>query len=96
VVVDGLSPCRSTSFSNPAASSSNVTINGTTFLLETGTDSALGNIYAWKAYSAFRNNACISMNFVLYSANNGLPQFDAATESSVFDSMMATFGFTGP
>lgn len=95
VVVDGLSPCRSTGFTNPATSSSNVTINGINFLLENGTDSALGNIYTWKAYSTLRNNACISMNFVLYSTNNGAP-FDVTTESSVFDAIMATFGFTGP
>ncbi|HSO13664.1 MAG TPA: NBR1-Ig-like domain-containing protein [Anaerolineales bacterium] len=96
VVVDGLSPCHTTAFTNPPTSSSNVTINGITFLLETGTDSALGNTYGWRSYSTLRNNACIGMNFVLYSTNNGAPQFDVATESSVFESMMATFGFTGP
>jgi hypothetical protein len=96
VVVDGLSPCRTTSFTNPATSSSNTVINGITFLLEAGTDSALGNVYEWRAYSASRNNACITMNFILHSANNGAPPFDAAAESAVFESMMATFGFTGP
>jgi hypothetical protein len=95
VVVDGLSPCRTTNFTNPAASSSNVTVNGINFLVETGTDSALGNVYEWKSYSALRNNACVSMNFVLHSANNGAPQFDKTAEASVFDSMMSTFRWTG-
>ncbi|NWG05836.1 MAG: hypothetical protein HXY35_04010 [Chloroflexi bacterium] len=91
VVVDVLSPCRTTSFTNPAASSSNVAINGIDFLVETGTDSALGNTFDWKAYSTTRNNACISMNFVLHSANNGASPFDKAAESSVFDALMSSF-----
>jgi len=93
VVVEGMSSCRTTNFSNPAASSSNVTINGINFLVETGTDSALGNTYEWKAYSALHNNACVNMNFVLHSVNNGAPQFDKTAESNVFDSTMSTFGW---
>jgi hypothetical protein len=94
VVVNGLSPCHTTSFTNPPSSSVNGAINGISFLAETGTDSALGNIYDWKAFSAFHNNACISMNFVLHSANNGAPQFDKTAESNVIDSIMSTFGWT--
>ena len=96
VVVDGLEPCRTTAFSNPAAASSNTVINGTAFLLESGADFALGNVYDWKAYSTARNNACITMNFVMYSTNNGAPPFDVTAEASVFESMMATFGWQAP
>jgi len=94
VVVNDLSPCHTTSFTNPPSSSVNGTINGIIFLAETGTDSALGNIYDWKVFSALHNNACISMNFVLHSANNGAPQFDKTAESSIIDSIMSTFGWT--
>jgi hypothetical protein len=70
---------------------SNVTINGINFLVENGTDAALGNIYEWKAYSTVRNNACVSMNFILHSANNGAPVFDRTAEAGVFDTVMTTF-----
>jgi hypothetical protein len=63
--------------------------------MENGTDAALGNIYEWRAYSAIRNNACVSMNFILYSSNNGLPAFDKTAESAAFDTLMSTFGWTG-
>ena len=96
VVVDGLSPCHTTSFTNSPTSSSNLTINGLAFLVETGTDFALGNTFGWVSYSTMQNNACISMNFVLHSANNGAPQFNESAEASVFESIMATFGLTGP
>jgi hypothetical protein len=94
VVVEGLTQCKTTNFTNPPSASSNVTINGINFLVETGTDSALGNVYDWKAYSTVRNTACISMNFVLHSANNGAPAFDKTSESSAFDTLMSTFGWT--
>lgn len=96
VVKDGLTPCKATGFTNPASGSSNVTINGINFLLETGTDSALGNIYEWKSYSTVRNAACISMNFILHSANNGATAFDKTAESAVFDTVISTFNWTTP
>ena len=89
VVVDGLSPCHTTSFTNPPTSSSNTTINGVPFLVENGTDAAFSNIYVWRAYSTSYNNACITMNFVLQS--NGTPTYDAIPESSVFEAIMSTF-----
>jgi hypothetical protein len=95
VVVDGLNPCHTTNFTKPATSSSNVTINGINFLVEAGMDSAVGNNYEWKAYSAVRNNACVSVNFILHSSNSGALQFDKSVESVVFDSLIATFGWTG-
>jgi len=95
VVLEGLTQCRTTGFTNPASSSSNATINGINFLVENGTDFALGNVYEWKAYSTVRNNACVSMNFILHSANNGAPAFDKTAESSAFDTLMSTFGWSG-
>jgi hypothetical protein len=91
VVTEGLTPCKAAGFTNPASGSSNVTINGTNFLVENGTDSALGNVYEWKSYSTVRNNACVSMNFILHFANNGAPVFDRTAEAGVFDTVMTTF-----
>ncbi len=91
VVTEGLTPCKAAGFTNPASGSSNVTINGINFLVENGTDSALGNVYEWKSYSTVRNNACVSMVFILHSANNGAPVFDRTAEAGVFDTVMTTF-----
>jgi hypothetical protein len=77
-----------------------VTINGITFLKETGGDVAAGNLYEWEAYSAVRpnTNACVSVAFVLRSQNAGSdpsapPAFDKAAESAVFQIIMSTFAW---
>ena len=96
VVVDGLNPCRTTSFTNQPTSTSNTNINGITFLVETGTDTAFNTTYVWRAYSTSYNNACISMNFVLQSTDNNAPPYDAIPEASLFEAIMATFKLTNP
>ncbi len=78
--------------------SENVTINNIQFLKETGLGAAAGNIYDWTGYSTVKNNACISMVFVLHSANAGVyptppPDFDKAAESAVFTTIMNSFNF---
>ena len=96
VVVDGLNPCHTTNFTNPPTNTSSTVINGVTFLVETGVDYAFSNVYTWKAYSTFHNNACISMNFVLQSTDSGAPSYDTVPESSVFEAIMGTFKLTNP
>ncbi|MFT3891557.1 MAG: hypothetical protein QM730_07995 [Anaerolineales bacterium] len=95
-MTEGLSPCKATGFTNPPSTLSSITINGINFLVESGTDAALGNSYEWVSYSTLRNNACVNMNFVLHSANNGAPAFDKTAESAVFRTVMSTFGWTNP
>jgi hypothetical protein len=75
-----------------------VTINGVTFLKETGSEGAAGSLYEWEAYSAIRpnTNACVSVAFVLRSSNPGNfttppPPFDKVAESAVFQTIMSTF-----
>jgi murein DD-endopeptidase MepM/ murein hydrolase activator NlpD len=96
-VVEGLTPCRS-----PLASSSipqtseTVMINGITFLKETGEDGTAGHINKWTAYSTVRDNACISLDFVLRAANPGVfttppPLYDEAAESVVFGEIVSSF-----
>jgi hypothetical protein len=94
-VREDVTTCKSPS-SNPQASSENVTINGIQFLKEIGSEGAAGQMYDWTAYSTSKANACISLTFVLHSANAGNfptppPLFDPAAESAVFAAIMATY-----
>lgn len=93
-VVEDADPCQSPT--DNAATSENVTLNSINFLKETGTGIATGNIYDWVGYSTTKDNACISMTFVLHSADLGNyttppSPFNRAAESAVFDTIMTTF-----
>lgn len=101
-ITEGLATCANAiAGGGPVAASGNVTINGITFLKETGVGAAAGSAYEWEAYSAFRpnTNACVSIAFVLQSADPGNfttppPPFDKAAESAVFQTIMSTFAWT--
>jgi hypothetical protein len=97
-VVEDTSPCKTPT--DGAATSEDVTINSIDFLKETGTGVATGNIYDWVAYSTTKENACISLTFVLHSTDLGSystppAPFDRAAESKVFDTIMTTFSLGG-
>jgi hypothetical protein len=94
-VREGVSPCNSPAVENQLTAE-NVTINNTQFLKQTSEGAAAGNRYDTTAYSTVYNNACISIAFVLHSANPGNyatqpPEFDPATESAVIGSTMSTY-----
>ncbi|HSL42482.1 MAG TPA: CARDB domain-containing protein, partial [Anaerolineales bacterium] len=98
-VRENVNPCLSPLADNglPGAPE-NVTINGISFLKQTAADGGVGHLHEWVAYFTLKNNACISMDFVLHSLNPGNfstppPIFDKAAESAVFTQMMATFAF---
>jgi len=99
IVVEDASPCRSPlATSSMLQTSEIVIINGISFLKETGEDGTAGHINKWTAYSAARNNACVSLDFVLRSANPGvfttpIPLYDEALEKAVFDQIMATYAW---
>ncbi|MCK6539099.1 MAG: hypothetical protein L6Q26_03485 [Anaerolineales bacterium] len=97
-VVEGANPCKSPDI-EPPTSAENVTINGIQFLKESGEGAAAGNRYDFIAYSASANNNCVSLTFVLHSANIGNyatppPEFNKAAESAVFDLIVNTFDWT--
>ncbi len=100
-VVENSNPCASPGgYENPTAAE-NVTINNIQFVKQSGQGIALGNIYDWIAYSTTRNNACISLVFILHSANPGNyatppPVFNKDTESAVFLTVMNTFNWITP
>ena len=71
------------------------------FLKEIGAEGAAGSLYEATAYSTLQGNACISLSFVLRSANLGNfptppPAFDKAAELAVFPIIMSTFGLSSP
>lgn len=97
-VVEGASPCKSPDI-EPPTTTETVTINAIQFLKESGEGAAAGNRYDFTAYSASANNNCVSLTFVLHSANIGNyttppPEFDKAVESAVFDLIINTFDWT--
>jgi hypothetical protein len=99
-VKEGANPCVNPVMENPT-SSENVTINSMQFLKQSGQGAGAGNRYDWTAYSTTINNACISLAFVLHSANPGNyatppPVFDMPAESAVVGTTMATFNKINP
>lgn len=100
-VADGVNPCKAPDNGSPPLTSVNETINNIQFLKETGSGAAAGNRYDWTAYSTMRNNGCISLTFILHSANPGNyatppPVFDSAGESAVITTIMNTFNWITP
>jgi len=99
-VKEGANPCVNPVMENPT-SSENVTVNSMQFLKQSGQGAGAGNRYDWTAYSTTIGNACISLAFVLHSANPGNyatppPVFDMPAESAVVGTTMATFGKINP
>jgi hypothetical protein len=95
-VEENKSPCTSPAVDGTPSSTENVTINNFPFVKTTGQGAAAGNRYDWTAYSTTSNNACISLAFILHSANPGNyatqpPVFDVAKESEVIGTTISTF-----
>jgi hypothetical protein len=100
-VAEGVNPCKNTVASGgPSATSGTVTINGISFLKETGSEGAAGSVFEWESYSTIRpnTNACVSIAFVFRSSNPGNyttppPPFDKAAEAAVFQTILSTLGW---
>ena len=65
--------CRQTTYGGAVVSDTRTSLqtDGGSFLVETGTGIALGNIYEWTSYSTLRGANCVTITFVLHSANPG-------------------------
>jgi hypothetical protein len=98
-VVENASTCSSLLAGGGAVSTTQqVNINSIDFLKETGSGAGAGQIYKWTSYSTMKGTNCISVGFVLHSANQGNytvppPLYDEAAESAVFADIMSTFGW---
>ena len=97
IVAENVSPCQSPlGTQSMLETSESVIINGSSFLKQTGGDAGAGNIYQWVAYSAIKDNACISLDFILHSLNpdnfpTPPPVFDYAAETAVFEQIVSTY-----
>lgn len=97
-VTPDASECRQMLYGGETIKPSTVTINGVEFLKEAGAGLGAGNVYEWTGYSTLKGTTCISILFVLHSANPGVyatepPAFDYEAESAVFDELINTFRF---
>ena len=98
-VAENANPCQSPlATQSMLETSETVVINGITFLKQTGGDAGAGNIHQWVAYSTSRDNACVSLDFILHSLNPGNfpeppPVFDYAAETAVFGQMVSTYAW---
>src|SRR5678815_4498755 len=87
--------------SRPGSPTETVVFNGIPFFKQIGGDANVGNLHEWVGYSTLKNNACISMDFVLHSLGAGafdppIPEFDKVAESAVFTQVMSTFVWNAP
>ena len=97
---ENANPCQSplSDTSRPGSPTETVVFNGISFFKQIGGDAGAGNFHEWVGYSTLKNNACISMDFVLHSLAAGafeppVPEFDKAAESAVFAQVMSTFAW---
>ena len=77
-----------------------ITINGLTFIKETGQDATAGHMNKWTAYSTQRDNICVSLDFIMRIADPGAfatppVLVDEAAESAVFSQIVATYTWLG-
>ncbi|MBN2118699.1 MAG: carboxypeptidase regulatory-like domain-containing protein [Anaerolineales bacterium] len=99
IVNEGAIPCHSPlAVSSILETSETVVINDITFLKETGQDGTAGHINKWTAYSTLRDNACVSLDFVLRAANpdvfaTPIPLYDEAAETTVFGQIVSTYAW---
>ena len=100
-VRENLTPCTSPNVGGTNNAPENVTINNIAFVKLTGSEGAAGSAYDWVTYLTVRNNACISLAFVLHSANPGVfttppPLFDKNAESAVFTTIINSYNLITP
>ena len=86
-VRENVNPCQSplSDTSRPGSPTETVVFNGISFFKQIGGDAGISQVHEWVGYSTLKNNACISMDFVLHSVNGSYPpppDFDKAAESS--------------
>jgi hypothetical protein len=99
IVAENASPCQSPlATQSMLETSETVIVNGISFLKQTGQDGTAGHINKWVAYSTSRDNACVSLDFILRIANPGAfatppPLVDEAAESVVFGQIVSTFAW---
>jgi len=103
-VAENINPCSSPDaqqYSPGTIQPQQVIINSLPFILESGMDAGMGNIYEWTSYSTVKGIACVSLTFVLHSSNPAMYStppaiFDNNAESAVFADIVSTFSWLNP
>jgi len=103
-VAENVNPCSSPNAQQYAPGTiqpQQVAVNNLAFILESGSDAGAGNLYDWTAYSTQKGGACVSLTFVLHSANRmnyATPpaEFDSQAEAAVFTDILSTFAWLNP
>lgn len=93
LVGQNVTECKSQQVQDPGVT---VTINGIPFLKQTGAQGAAGSLFDLVEYSTLRDGVCVNLEFVLQSHDPSSfptppPVFDYATETALFDQIVATF-----
>ncbi|MGZ3336436.1 MAG: hypothetical protein ACXVBV_13945 [Isosphaeraceae bacterium] len=99
-VTEEATDCKETAYSDdaPVSPTGIVTVNGISFLRESGRRTTASNIDEWTSYSTKKGSTCINLIFVLHSVapgslGNQLRPFDKAAESAIFGQLLNTFQF---
>jgi murein DD-endopeptidase MepM/ murein hydrolase activator NlpD len=92
-VGQNVTACKSQQVQDPGVT---VTINGIPFLKQTGAQGAAGSLFQLVEYSTLRDGVCVNLEFVLQSHDPSFfptppPVFDYATETAIFDQIIATY-----
>lgn len=94
-IVEGTSPCRAPN-SNPMSATQAVTFNGVGFLKQTWEEGATSHRGDHTAFSTSKGNACITLDFLLWSVvpevvQTPPPRYDPVAESAVFTTILSTY-----
>ena len=97
ITVENINPCQSPLATQSMLETSEmVTVNGISYLKQTGQDGTAGHINKWTAYSTLRDNVCVSLDFIIRAANPGVystppPLYDETVEIAVFEQIASTY-----
>lgn len=94
-IVEGVNPCTAPN-NNPMGAKENVTFNGIAFLKQTWEEGATSHRGDNTAYSTAKGDACITLNFLLWSVvpevvQTPPPRYDPMAESAVFTTILSTY-----
>jgi len=92
----GTSPCTAAPFLDSPTAAPDVTTNGMTYSVATGSDASAGNFYDETVYAVQGSSPCLAVRYDIHSLNIGnftpgtVKAFDRAALVAQFDAIRAT------